>query len=543
MPKTKPSLAGAKVTRLLPSHPINVTARGGPPAGAVEAPVVAAQPPIYNTDVDFAALDGLRAVACVAVICFHCLLYWGALLDLDTGRKVSGGALLVTYLTQLLASPDWKSAILYALPSTQALDASPLLRLAMHGNAGVDVFLVLCGMWAALHLIPALESVAAAPEGTPGAGVWPSIKQYYKKRVLRVLPPYFTALALVAFAIDHSKASSTSAPAPSPRWQLLCTAALGYASHPCCVVPPQDADPALRANHDTVFEYCPDTMPLNFLLLNNLAGFGGCGVVSRSAALLQWTGIIVSLLQRLHLHFAVFLCCSTFGAWQCSCSSTWPSLWCSGACSPGALPTAAVFCRVLVLVLIVFLSRCRSRHGFRCRVARASLFTLALGSALRWGAAHAADVRLPLPAYAHPDLGADGADIAVRYYHTLYFATPARAGNLATGVLLALVLGDTGTLAALRRRRWALTAAATLVVGAAARMVLAHRLYGSLADQAAWPHAKAFAALAYHGSPLYCAVVAAVVLCIGLHANPAAGQAALFMKTHPVRHLATVSCI
>jgi hypothetical protein len=43
---------------------------------------------------------------------------------------------------------------------------------------------------------------------------------------------------------------------------------------------PQDADPALRANHDTVFEYCPGSLPLNFVLMNNVVGFGGCGVVS-----------------------------------------------------------------------------------------------------------------------------------------------------------------------------------------------------------------------------------------------------------------------
>ena len=61
---------------------------------------------------------------------------------------------------------------------------------------------------------------------------------------------------------------------------------------------------------------------------------------------------------------------------------------------------------------------------------------------LRWGAAHAAGVIMPLPPYAHPDLGPVGADVAVRYYHTLYFTSPARLGNLATGVLLALFLMD-----------------------------------------------------------------------------------------------------
>jgi len=122
------------------------------------------------------------------------------------------------------------------------------LRMAMHGNAGVDVFLVLTGLWATIHLVPALE-VASLSKSHDGA--WLVIKQYFKKRVLRVMPPYLTSLMLVAFAIDHSAG----------------------------------ADPALRRNHDTVFEYCPGSLPLNFVLLNNLVGFGGCGVVSGAAKL------------------------------------------------------------------------------------------------------------------------------------------------------------------------------------------------------------------------------------------------------------------
>ena len=66
--------------------------------------------------------------------------------------------------------------------------------------------------------------------------------------MLRVLPAYATALALIAFGIDHSK----------------------------------NAPPELRNNHDTVFEYCPKSLILNFVLLNNILGFGGCGVVRKS---------------------------------------------------------------------------------------------------------------------------------------------------------------------------------------------------------------------------------------------------------------------
>ena len=48
---------------------------------------------------DFAALDGLRVVACLSVICFHSLLYWGTLLDINEGEKVNG---LFVKLCQLL---------------------------------------------------------------------------------------------------------------------------------------------------------------------------------------------------------------------------------------------------------------------------------------------------------------------------------------------------------------------------------------------------------------------------------------------------------
>ena len=62
-----------------------------------------------------------------------------------------------------------------------------------------------------------------------------------------MLPAYITAIALVVFTVDHSK----------------------------------EAPAILSRNHDTVFEYCLESLPLNFVLMNNLIGFGGCGVVCK----------------------------------------------------------------------------------------------------------------------------------------------------------------------------------------------------------------------------------------------------------------------
>ena len=80
--------------------------------------------------------------------------------------------------------------------------------------------------------------------------------------------------------------------------------------------------------------------------------------------------------------------------------------------------------------------------GFRRRIAHGAVAVFVLTAGLRWAAAHTAGVVMPLPPYAHPDLGPAGADVAVRYYHTLYFTTPSRMGNLATGVLLGLLISN-----------------------------------------------------------------------------------------------------
>jgi hypothetical protein len=69
------------------SHAIEAIARGAPPLDAIKISALRNSVPHTRPDVDLAALDGLRAVACLAVICFHALLYWGALLPLDVGTK------------------------------------------------------------------------------------------------------------------------------------------------------------------------------------------------------------------------------------------------------------------------------------------------------------------------------------------------------------------------------------------------------------------------------------------------------------------------
>lgn len=102
---------------------------------------------VKRPELDLTSLDGLRAAACFAVIAFHCVLYWGMLLDWDTGNKV--------------------------------LESSLGLQLAMHGSAGVDIFLALTGLWAAYHLVPALEK-SCQRRSAGNAAAWPLIWTYYR---------------------------------------------------------------------------------------------------------------------------------------------------------------------------------------------------------------------------------------------------------------------------------------------------------------------------------------------------------------------------
>lgn len=97
----------------------------------------------------------------------------------------------------------------------------------MNGSAGVDVFLVLTGLWAAHALLPALEGAA----GRGGAGATRrAIGSYYRKRAARLLPEYATTLLLLLL-VDHSPALDPGAPpALRPPAPLLPPGGVPFAS-------------------------------------------------------------------------------------------------------------------------------------------------------------------------------------------------------------------------------------------------------------------------------------------------------------------------
>ena len=185
-----------------------------------------------------------------------------------------------------------------------------------------------------------------------------------------------------------------------------------------------------------------------------------------------------------------------------------------------------------------------TRPGFRRRVAHGSLVLILSTSLLRWGAAHASGVKMPLPPYAHPDADPALGDVAVRYYHTLYFASPARIANFATGNILALLMMNKNVKTAVRKR-WVVRGIGVGVAGvllAASHLVIHSKPYGvSLKEQRAWRHSQAFAALAYHGSPLYCVAVAGIIMTTALRAGPLAQAAAWMSHTRLIKRLANVT--
>ena len=60
-------------------------------------------------------------------------------------------------------------------------------------------------------------------------------------------------------------------------------------------------------------------------------------------------------------------------------------------------------------------------------------------------------------------------------------------------------------------------------------------------EQRLWRHPQAFAALAYHGSPLFCVAVAAVILTISLHTGPVSTILAKILSSKLFNHLAKVN--
>ncbi len=169
------------------TYPINLTAQSGNPGVNGSSKQSKSSPKVPAKEAsslyDFAALDGLRVVACLSVICFHSLLYWGTLLDINDGEKVRIFAIFMFLTSQYVLWQFSKTRnFLFSRRRFQLLNRVPVLRLAVFGNAGVDIFLVLTGLWATWQLVPAMETACAKGAGAEDGknSAWPAVKEYYR---------------------------------------------------------------------------------------------------------------------------------------------------------------------------------------------------------------------------------------------------------------------------------------------------------------------------------------------------------------------------
>lgn len=74
-PSTKSAVTLSTKAPLLSSHALQATDKDTPQV---------------SSTYDLAALDGLKGAASFVVMAFHALMYWGSILDLQEGYKVSG---------------------------------------------------------------------------------------------------------------------------------------------------------------------------------------------------------------------------------------------------------------------------------------------------------------------------------------------------------------------------------------------------------------------------------------------------------------------
>ncbi|KFM25383.1 hypothetical protein F751_6041 [Auxenochlorella protothecoides] len=150
-------------------------------------------------------------------------------------------------------------------------------------------------------------------------------------------------------------------------------------------------------------EYCHLSLPLNFMLLNNAVGFGGCGVVSGS-----WLRLCMWLDLRLDVYWTVAVQLHLF------------------------------------LVYPLLLALLHTSVGPE-RLARTSgiLFSLIIPaiSLARYASSLARHVTLPLPALGHPDLDPAWIEPILSYFHGPlgYYSTLTRATNFLVGALLGLL--------------------------------------------------------------------------------------------------------
>jgi peptidoglycan/LPS O-acetylase OafA/YrhL len=374
------------------------------------------KPSSLSSKLDWVAVDGLRGVCCTFVIFFHVMMYWGQVIDQQTGYS-----------------------ILYKWPM-KALQSGPM---------GPEIFFLLTGIWATLQLVPLLEKAVPSSSSSyrrqkgelDGKTTTETITTYYRKRLLyKLLPPYFTTMLLIAFTIPHDH---------------------------------ENIPPLLVNNHNTVFEYCHLSLPLNFVFLNNFFGFGGCGTQ-------YW-----SLAAQIHFYL----------------------------------------CFPLLLVALK-----PKKQGFRRRLAITLTVCIAAVTAVRLALALIFNMKLPLLAWPHSDASPHMLAHLVDYFHWIYFPTTQRLISFLVGSLFALYTISPGGM--MKSRLYKPPFAAAL----ASISVLAVYWYLCIRSTRIWGYHQhdnnddnnlydaVYIALAHHGSPLASLTALALVVLIATHSTDGSGR-------------------
>ena len=274
------------------------------------------------------------------------------------------------------------------------------LKLISFSNISVDALIVLSGFLAGRSFLASREF---------------SFRRYLQNRIRRILFPYWSTL--VATWVVSRLNTPIFDPIFSP-------------------------------------EYCPRSLLLSPVLLNNFVGFGACGVHLWSVAV------------QFHLFVLFGLMCKVVQKLYRPTRDKWVD--------PAVAKRRMVGgCSVIILVISVAL-----------RVVLAIQFSLTF----------------PPPPFDRPGMTAATRDVAMRYYHVLYFFTPSRLTNFFVGVLMSLAMSAPRTWSTGEARILALvtsiTAAAYLSLLKTVDFRSAHR-WGPMSS-----------ALLFHGSPVASLVMA-----------------------------------
>jgi peptidoglycan/LPS O-acetylase OafA/YrhL len=274
------------------------------------------------------------------------------------------------------------------------------LKLMSFANLGVDGLIVLSGVLAGMELLRQRSAEF-------------SLLSYIKRKFKKILVPYWMTLIAV--------------------WALF-----------------SDGDP-----DDVMFGRCPQNLVLSPVLMNNLAGFGSCGVHLWSVA------------TQIHLLFLFGVAANTVWA----------------RCGEGTrrIQTMKTVAAVGVVAGVV----------------------LRVAMAVRFGST------FPPPPIDHVGLSQEQQATAVFYYHPLYFWTTSRLTNFAWGVLMALTASESGrdTPGIFRGSTTMKIRLLALATAAAYSALLLAVNYEGGPWRRAWT-----APMLFHGSPLVSAVASLLLL-------------------------------